>query len=167
MKVSIASFCLGVLMFVGCSKDNNSPTILSASSSATIDGVTWSNPLLVPPFAVKTSTGFTITMSSISSSTVTSTLIVQLFGTVTGTYDATIITTGNKCTAVYTPNILTPTDTYASTIGKVSVTEINTTNKTISGTFNFTCANTSLVTKTISNGKFTNVKYTESTSTTK
>ena len=164
MKVSIASFCLGVLMFVSCSKDSNTPTLLSASSSATIDGVAWSNPLLVPPFAVKTSTGFTITMSSLSG-IITSTLIVELFGSVTGTYDATIVSTGNKCTAVYTPNISTPTDTYASTIGKVNVTEINTTNKTISGTFSFTCTNTSLAIKTISNGKFTNAKYTELTTT--
>lgn len=167
MKVSIASFCLGVLMFVSCSKDSNTPTLLSASSSATIDGVAWSNPLLVPPFAVKTSTGFTITMSGISSNTVTSTLIVQLFGTTTGTYNVSLVSGGNKCTAVYTPSLLTPTDTYASTVGKVSVTEINATNKTISGTFSFTCVNTGMISKKIENGKFTNAKYTESTPTTK
>lgn len=157
----IAALCLSILFLGSCSKDSSS--ILPESKiKATIDGASWNSTTQI---AIKNTTGFVITATQISVTSLTSsTLVFTLVGSGTGTYE--ILSTGAKhFVAVYTPNITTPTASFTSTKGTVSITEIDTANKTISGTFSFTCASIALVPvlKTVSSGTFTKVSYQEST----
>jgi len=156
LKFCIASLCLSAMLVTGCSKDSTS--VLSTKMSATVDGVAWSATV---PLAVKSSYGFVITGTQASLAGSTSTLVITLKGTTTGTY--TLIATTNNCVATYTPSILAASDSYASlTSGTVNLTEINTTDKTITGTFSFpSCSNTALKSVAITNGKFTDLKYTD------
>ena len=156
----IAALCLGILILGSCSKDSTS-FLPESKTKATIDGASWNSTTQV---AYKNITGFIITATQISTTSLTtSTLVFTLVGSGTGDYD--VLSTSTKhFVAIYTPNISEPTATFTSTKGTVSLTEIDTANKTISGTFNFTCASLALVPvlKTVSSGTFTKISYQES-----
>jgi len=150
-RIGLISLCLGLLMVVGCSKDS----ILPVKMKATIDGASWTSTAQVTN---KNSTGFIITGTSLLSGT-TSTLAITILGSTMGTYN--VVATSNICAAVYTPNLTSTTNTYASTSGKVILTEVDASSKKISGTFQFTCRNTSLDEVSITSGEFTDLTYTE------
>jgi hypothetical protein len=153
MKISITLMSLGLLMICGCKKDSDT---LGTKYSADINNLAWNAGVRV---TVKNDDGFIITGTQISSSLTSSTLVIKIFGFSEGVYN--VVASGNNCAAVFTPNVSSPSDSYASVTGTVDLTEINTSEKTISGTFSFTCVNLSVDTKTITNGSFTGLRYTE------
>jgi hypothetical protein len=155
LKLSALSLCLGSFLFAGCNKDNS---VISSKVTATIGGSSWTSIAA----AKKTSTSFIISGTQLSSSLVTSELVITIKGLTTGTYKLSVLPVSTECLATYTPNILKPLVTYASTTGTVTLSEIDTDNQTISGSFNFTCANTSVETLSVESGKFTDVKYVDS-----
>jgi hypothetical protein len=153
IKISIASLCLGMLIVVGCKKDSSSPSV---KMSAKIDNVAWNSTLRV---TVKNDKGFVITGTQVSPSFVSSSLVIQIFGYSTGTYN--VLALSNNCAADYSPNT-SISNSFLSVSGTVNLTEVNTSNKTISGTFSFICTNLSQ-TFTITDGSFNGLIYTEST----
>ena len=161
LKIGIVSICFGALMIVGCSKkdSNNISNILTAEMGATIDGKAWNATLRE---TVKSSIGFVITGTQAKlPPELSSTVIITINGTTKGTYSAELLTTSKKCAATYTPDIVNnPSYSFGSISGSVIITEINTTNKTISGTFSFDCTNLSK-SISITSGKFTGIGYTE------
>jgi len=154
-RIKIILVFVSMVMFftIGCKKDSN---ILTTKMSATIDGKNWNSTTRV---TVKNSTGFIITAQQVSTTLVTSSLVVRIGGFNTGTYN--VIATNNTCLGTYTPNIETATESYISATGTVNLTEVNTGDKTISGTFEFTCANLSLQTVSVASGSFKDLKYQE------
>ncbi len=82
---------------------------------------------------------------------------------------AVTLTTGQlECATIYIPNAADTSATakqYIGTAGTVTITEVDTDNKTISGTFSFTMKNSLLDTESIqiTEGKFENLKYSEAT----
>jgi hypothetical protein len=153
MKIGIILLSFGILMIYGCKKDSTEP---GAKFSASIDSVAWNAGVRV---TIKKEDGFYITGTQITSSLKSSSLVIKVFGFSTGTYN--VVASDNNCAALYTPNLSTPSDSYASLTGTVNLTEVNTTAKTISGTFSFSCVNTALAVIPITNGSFTGLKYTE------
>ena len=158
-KIGIISICFGALMIVGCSKKdaNNISNILTEKMSATIDGKAWDASVKK---TVKNTQGFIITGTQVNSSLVSSIVAIQIFGTTTGTYNVVAVT--NNCAATYTPDLTQPSNSFASSTGTVHLSEVNTSNKTISGTFSFECIDLSLKSVSITNGTFTALSYTES-----
>jgi hypothetical protein len=154
-KLTIFSLSLAVLLTIGCKKDSSGP---STKMAAKIDGKAW-NTTFRETF--KNNEGFVITGQQLNSSIITSSLVIRIKGFTKGTYDALIINSAS--TAVYTPNIQELTKSFTSISGTVEITEVNTNDKTISGTFNFTCTNLSvpLVTMSITDGSFNDLLYIE------
>ena len=146
-------FCITVLMISACKKDSNN---LITKLSASINGETWNSAIRI---TVKNDAGFIITATRVNTSLVTSELAIRINGFSTGTYN--VIATSNNCLATFTPNVSEATKSYVSATGTVVLTEVNTGDKTISGTFEFVCANLSLETITITNGSFEGLSYTE------
>ena len=151
MKKSIFTILIAILAFASCSKDS---PLLSAKMTATIDGKSWSS--LISPVTVLTSNRFIITGTSLSGEI----LIVEINGDAVGTYNTN--TTTIQCMATYKGSLTTTTtDAYVSALGKVNLTQVDKTNKKISGTFEFTLIRNLTETKTVSAGSFTNLSYTE------
>ena len=158
--IAIASFSL-----VSCTKPTNTPLGTNNASpniSANINGKAWSAKGgasiqfgMIGIVGIQSSDGQTITLS--------------LTGTTTGTY---LLGAGLSNAAAYKPDSGNSTDAFTSnvdstTFGQVIITSIDTKNKTISGTFNFTCERAlDQAKRTMTNGKFTNVPYTGSLPTT-
>jgi hypothetical protein len=153
MKIGLITLGLALLMAAGCKKDDNA---LTTKMTATINGKSWVSTIRV---TVKNDAGFIITATQVNSSLVTSELIIRINGFTSGTYN--VIASSNNCLATYTPDVTNASKSYVSATGIVTVTDINTSDKTISGTFEFTCSNLSLEMVPITNGSFTGLKYTE------
>ncbi|HEY4786897.1 MAG TPA: DUF6252 family protein [Bacteroidales bacterium] len=153
MKSPLKLICLLFLVtsIASCKKDNTSAPV---KMSAVVDSKTWSPDLRV---VVLQNDVFTITASSPLSSL---TLVITINGSATGTYSFPAIS--SICGATYT-NVAVPSssDIYASVTGSVVLTKVDKTAKLISGTFEFTMANTSLSTKSITNGQFNDLQYME------
>ncbi len=145
---------LTISMLLGCSKDEDKP---KASMSAQINSVAWS---AVTRVTVLTNQKFVITGTSLDGKSIS----ITVSGATAGTY---ILGTGSiQCEAVYKKSLTATTeDTYAAITGRVVLTEVNTSAKEISGTFEFAVWNASLGTSSISisGGSFENLKYTETT----
>jgi len=154
LRIILVSVSVIIFFTAGCKKDSN---VLATKMSATIDGKTWNSATRV---TIKNSTGFTITAQQVSTTLVTSSLVIRIGGLNTGTYN--VIASSNTCLGTYTPDVQTATESYISATGTVKLTEVNTGDKTISGTFEFTCANLSLQTIEIKSGSFDDLKYQES-----
>lgn len=151
-KIGFITLGLALLMTAGCKKDSN---ILISKMTASINGDSWASTGQV---TVKNDKGFVITGTQINNSLETSTLVLKINGFTTGTYN--VISTTNSCLATYTPKVTDATDSYISVTGTITLTEVNTSDKTISGTFEFYCTNLSIQIAQITNGRFTGLKYT-------
>jgi hypothetical protein len=85
------------------------------------------------------------------------TIIISVFGTSVGEYNNV-----TKFLAVYKETLSTSTeDAYTALTGKVTISDINTTKKEISGTFNFEMVKLDLSTVSVTEGKFSNLNYIE------
>lgn len=150
--------CMGmVLTMSSCSKDSDGNSVIPTNMSATVGGASWT---AILPQAVLTTTGFQIGGTSFDGKAIALTTV----GATTKTYSLVIdLTSGSaECGCAYTPSILSPTNIYSGTEGTIKITEIDTTNKTITGTFSFTTLN--IITKDqikIASGKFTKLSYTD------
>jgi hypothetical protein len=160
-KNSIASICLGILIITGCSKEDNPITnLLTAKMTATVKGESWS---ATTQTAAKTASTITIAGTQISTSLTSSIISITINGITADSYNVGV--TGKICTATYTPNASSPSKSYLSSSGTVKISEINTSKKTISGTFSFTCIDGILTSDSvvIKNGSFSGIGYTEPT----
>jgi Family of unknown function (DUF6252) len=152
-KLSLAILMIG-LVFLGssCKKDSNGNTIYKMS--AKIDGKDWS---ALAPFADLHSGIFTLTGTSLTSS---ETIIIVINGETQKTYEFSPITLKAECLGTYKATITAPTiETYVSTTGKVTLTKVDKTNSLVSGTFEFTVANSALTAKQITVGAFNDVTF--------
>ena len=153
MKLNFTLICIAFLTLsvVSCKKDNSSTPV---KMSAVIDSKTWSPDIRL---AVLQSNVFTITASSPLTS---ESLVITINGSSTGTYTLSLLSF--QCAATYT-NVAVPTssDIYASLTGNVVLTKVDKTAKLISGTFEFTLANSSVQTKSITQGQFNDLQYQE------
>lgn len=149
---TIVTLLLGVtLTFASCKKNSDSTTPIV---TATIGGTAWKATTRTAVLAGNT---FTITASSLVTG---QTMMININGITPGTYnlDPTNLSTGCSCT--YNSTKLTgETFTYLGTQGTVTLTEVDTDNKTISGTFSFTVYNITKGTLDITNGSFSNLEY--------
>ena len=152
MKKIILLLGLITLMF-GCSKDNSN--FLSTDMSAKIDQKDWKT---LTRTTVLNSGKFIITGIALDGSS----LAITIFSDKAGNYKVT--PNQDACEAVYKKTAkATSDDTYLAISGNVSLSEVDNTNKQISGTFNFTVAHSLTDSSwiSISEGKFTNLKYTD------
>lgn len=154
-KAAIAFLCIATLMTISCSKDSSTNSLFNPKISAQVDGKAWSS---LVPVTTKSAVGFTITATQVSTTLVTSELIINIFGSTTGTYAFSLQTTGNYSAATYIHYDNSTALTYIATAGKTIISSIDTDKKTISGTFEYTCTN--LLGKVeITNGTFTDLSY--------
>ncbi|GAB4283499.1 MAG: hypothetical protein Kow0068_08360 [Marinilabiliales bacterium] len=143
-----------VITLLSCKKDSN-----PASMEATIDGTKWTAITRVSKHFVSTGM-YTITGTSASGEV----LVITIKGEEEGSYNSStsIDSLNAQVGAVFQPDASSPTeDNFFSTSGTVTITELDKNEQTISGTFSFTMSKMS-ETKSITNGKFENLNYSES-----
>jgi len=151
----LIGLCLGlVLVAMSCSKDSDS--IIDTKMGAKIDGNSWSSITRVSVMA-----GETITITGTSTADV---MVITINGITAKTYTLSIIPVSTECACVYQPSLISgENDWYYSTSGTVTLTKVDTVNKKISGTFQFTVAKGLLSTKSITSGVFNDLSYTTGT----
>jgi hypothetical protein len=143
------------LFTTSCDKDDNGNIIIPAMS-ATIDGQEWMG---VAPKGILTSGVLNITCSSLDAKFIN----ITVKGDKEGTYNCDLLLLNTQCGIVYKPVIATGEETSSliGNKGKVVITKFDTSKKRVSGTFEFTLANTTLTASAqITKGTFTDVSYT-------
>lgn len=135
-----------------CKKDSDNGTPAATTKmSCKIDGTTWSS---ITRYTQFYDNKFIITGTSSDGKVI----IITIFGSTQGTYNLQIgeLESG----ATYSPSVLSSV-IYASVSGSVVLTKVDTVNKKISGTFQFTATKTNELTSQISitNGEFTDLSY--------
>jgi hypothetical protein len=153
MMNKIVFFTLFAVVLMGCNKE--SLQNLAPNMSATIDEDSWTS---LTRASILTDDGISITASSTSGET----LILTILGDSAGIYDLNL--TSAKCGAVYKETLSQSTsDAWVSSSGQINLTEVNTSDKKISGTFHFQMKqDLSSTVIEISDGVFNNLKYTVS-----
>lgn len=151
----IAVAMILVLTMVSCSKDSDGNAV-PTKMGATINDKSWSTATRVTVLSV---TGFTITGTSLLGES----LAITIKGATAGTYNLSpnLGSLSGECLCVYSTSMLPSANYYTSTEGTVNLTEVDSTNKTISGSFSFTAYNLTLGTIAITNGTFSKLSYTE------
>jgi PBP1b-binding outer membrane lipoprotein LpoB len=117
---------------------------------ATIDGEKWTS-------LARTTTMQDGAINIIGVSLSKETIVLRINGNTTGTYSVPIeVVAAYNETEITDPYSLD--NAFVGLTGSVTITEVNTTKKTISGTFNF---NATRITdsKNVTEGKFVNIKY--------
>jgi hypothetical protein len=136
-------------VMASCKKDSEKVEKLSAN----IAGKSWSANLL----RVTNLTGnvFTITGTSITGEVI----IITIFGDTQNTYEFSL--TEQKCALVYKKAGInsSPSDIYTGISGKVIITKVDMINKSISGTFDFTCSGMAIIPISISKGSFNDLEF--------
>lgn len=155
MKNTFLLIALIALFFVACQKDGDGTPVQinpNASMSCKIDGVSWT---ALTRVSTLTAGNFIINGSTLFGDA----LNISTLGDTTGTY--TLGTLSYHSSATYSPNATNPDSLYQAINGTVTITEIDATNKRVSGTFSFNCTNAlnSSLTKAITEGQFTDLKY--------
>jgi hypothetical protein len=151
MKKVIFVF-VAVLFFIGCSKDENGNIVLPGMS-ALIDGEEWNT---VTRITVLEDGKFIITGTSLAGKS----LSITIFGTAEGKYELNL--TSANVAAVYKESVnLTTEDAYVSVTGEADLTDVNTSDRKISGTFSFILVRNLTKTISITEGEFTNLAYAE------
>lgn len=139
-------------IFSSCKKDSNGNVVIP-SMSAKINLTDWS--ALV---RTATITGNTLSVNGSSLGGE----IIQL--TVTPANSATLttnVTYDISITSFYKKSLSAGIDdTYFAVTGSVKLTQLDMTNKLISGTFSFNASSTSFGLAAITNGEFTNISFT-------
>ena len=142
-------------MSASCKKDGDgSPVIINPNAvfSCKIDGIQWTAFTRVTS---NTAGGFTINGSALQGDA----LDITIAGETTGTY--TLGTLQYNFTASYSPVASNTDSLYTAINGTVEVTEIDQTNRRISGTFFFNAINVknNALNKSITDGVFTSLAY--------
>ena len=121
--------------------------------TAKIDGAKWTS---ITRVTIQKSGIFLITGTSTDGQAIE----VTVNGTTSGTYtlEASTSSPSAQCGSIYKPTINSTDSTYVSKSGKVIITNIDTENKLISGTFNFVVTKLD-ATKNITEGKFSDLAY--------
>lgn len=151
MKYLTLTSLILVLLISACQKDSN-----PASMKATIDGTSWSSVTRVTKHIASTKM-FTIVGTSASGDVID----ITIRGDEVGNYSSStsIDSASAQVGGIYKPDAsAATTDFFVSTSGSVSITEIDESEQTISGTFSFTMSKLT-ETKSITNGEFKNLKY--------
>ncbi len=144
-------FLVTFLIIFSCSKDESGNIILP-SMSAHIDGEEWTT---ITRVTVLEEGKFIIT----GTSTAGKSIVITVFGTSEGLYELNL--TSANVGAVYKESVSTTTeDAYISATGEVNVTNIDTSKKKISGSFNFIVVRNLTNTINITGGVFTDLFYT-------
>jgi hypothetical protein len=145
---------IAALLFVSCEEDILE---LFPEMSAEIDGVEWNSIARVNKMNDNN-----IVISGVSLGG--ETILLTINGTTEGTYD--IVDAPPGLVAAYNESELADinnpdlSNAYLGVIGTVTLSEVNTSKKTLSGTFRFTATRVS-DTKDITAGVFEDIKYTE------
>ena len=149
--ISLVTF----LIIISCTKDESGNIVLPAMS-ALINGVEWTTLTRV---TVLEESKFIIT----GTSTTGKSLVITIFGTSEGLYNVTLIPPG--AAAVYKESVSPTTeDAFFSATGEVNLTNVDTSKKRISGTFSFIVVRNFTNTVNITQGKFSNLLYTVTSS---
>ncbi len=165
-KISILLIILSVLI-VSCKKEdvketvnNAAPLVTTASMSAKVNDTLWTSVTRVTNH-YDTTGFFLITGTSTEGQVIAITIKGETEGTYTSSTAIDSLSAQVGC--VWQPDASSPTeDNFISKSGEVVVTSLDTVEKRISGTFKFDMINTNLsATKTIREGKFSNLKYSE------
>ncbi len=169
---------LGVMALVAlgsCKKDSDDTTPklddttpkLIASMGATInaivetDGTTivsstqWS---AISRVSIMKGDVLTITGTALSFTGIPDVINVTIYGTTEGTYKLGIADVAAQCGAGLVTKYNEATATFVSTSGTVELTKVDKSARIISGTYEFSLFSGGVI-KTITNGKFENLKY--------
>lgn len=156
-KFSIILILIGLVAFYSC--EESSDLLPIGNMEASVDGTAWK---AITRVTILESGYFTITGTSSSGDIIN----VTILGNTVGTYelDASLSDVQAQMGGFYKPESATSdSDNYVATVGSVELTEVDTDDKKISGTFEMTVSKlvgTSLETIEITNGEFENLKYT-------
>lgn len=155
MKLFVKIICLALLTISVASCNKDSSTSAQVKMGAKIDGKTWDSSVRV---ATLQNNVFVITGTSASLEV----LALTINGSSTGTYTLSVLPVSTQCAASYTASALGgASEVYASVTGNVVLTKVDKTAKLISGTFEFTVANSQLASKSITSGQFNDLQYTD------
>ena len=153
-----------VITIFSCKKEDAeeiAPLVTTASMTATVNDTAWSSITRITKHYPSTNL-IVITGTDTDGKAI----VITIKGDTKGTYSSStsIDSLSAKVGCVWKPN----SSEYVSNKGTVELTEVNTTENRISGTFNFDVVNTSELTDafTIASGKFSNLKYSEESDTT-
>lgn len=156
-----------VIFASGCKKDDDSTGLinLTASMTAKIDGESWKSFTRVTNLT-KTGTLLGDQFNIIGTSAGGDIINITILGTEVGDYNFKLSVDSSaaaRFTAFYKTSVVSAnSENFIANSGTVSITAIDTQNKKISGTFSFSAIQTTLVgVAAITEGKFTNLKYTE------
>ncbi|MEA3444602.1 MAG: DUF6252 family protein [Bacteroidota bacterium] len=151
LKLLTITALLTIFSFSSCDKEDLK---IFATMTAKIDGQAWTSSLRTTELL---SEKFVITASSLGGELI----VITTFGIAEGTYTLSLIPTVTEMSAVYKASTdATTEDTYAALEGEIVLTEVDTNEKTISGTFKFSALNLLTETIEITEGKFDDLKYT-------
>lgn len=139
---------LAVVLLVSCSEDVQE---LLPSMTATIDGKEWVSTVRA---TVQNDDKFVITGTALSQET----LVITINGTSTGLYEFEP-PLKLQCLAAYKETASADIQGSLAIEGYVNLTEVNTSARNISGTFEFKILKEG-ATLNVSNGKFSRIKYT-------
>ena len=149
------------IIAISCEKDDDivDAVLGPASMSANVNDTAWTAITRVTKHYENTSS-YLITGTSLSGELI----VITIKGDAVGTYTSStsIDSLSAKVGCVWQPDATSPTDNnFFSKSGTVEITDINTTELVISGTFSFELMNLS-GTKSITGGTFSNLGYSES-----
>jgi hypothetical protein len=156
MKKSVISYLvLFILIFsFGCKKDDSTTT--TPGLSVKIDGTTWTGQVNTWTYVAQQN----ITLISASNSTLTEQLQVAFSGHTTGTYNFTANDLVSYGQFAYMTNLdMYSTISSTTPVGQIVVTEYDTINQTISGTFHFEAYNFDDQKKVFTDGVFTKLTF--------
>ncbi len=152
---TIGAFIIAMVLITSCSEETKDEIKdLLPSMSATIDGEKWVTSVRA---TVEKDGFFIITGTALTGET----LIVTIKGTSTGLYElkAPLKT---QCMIVYKEDVNTELEGALGFEGSVNLTDVNTTSKNISGTFEFKILKDGNTTMNVTDGVFSKVNYTVS-----
>jgi hypothetical protein len=134
---------------MSCDKIND---ILDIGMDANIDGTEW---VSITRVTLLNSDKFTITGTSSAGDI----LVITIDGSTTGTYTLNPLLSKTQCGCTYKQSLSSASgDWYLSVEGKVTLSEVDKTNKKISGIFEFSLLNGTTY-KPVTNGAFRNLSY--------
>lgn len=135
MKKSFLLIALIALIFASCQDEGDgTPVVINPNASITckIDGSTWT---ALTRVTTNTAGNFIINGTTFNGDA----LNISTLGDTPGTYP--LGTLSYNSTGSYSPKASNPDSLYTAINGTVEITEVDTQNKRVSGTFSFNCTN--------------------------
>lgn len=146
--IIVGVFLLSIML----SQCDKTDSILSAKMEAKIDNTEWKSITRVTNLI---DDKFTITGTSVSGEIIS----ITVFGKTTGTYELKADFTSIEFAAFYKPDVSSTTENYVASSGIVEITEIDSENNKISGTFHFDAYKNLTEKISITDGSFDDLKY--------